>query len=63
MTDSGEFMRPAGQPAGMQAKRAAADSARRAWSKPAVRLFSLQRTLAGSGGFFDAPINGAPSPS
>jgi hypothetical protein len=53
-----------GQPAGMGAEGAAEESARRAWAKPVVRRFSLQKTLAGSGIFFDAGgTHTAPSPT
>ena len=42
-----------GQPAGIQVDRTAEKTARPPWAKPAVRRFSLQKTLAGSGPFSD----------
>ena len=59
MTGNGEILRSASQPAGMQAGQSAGDSARRAWSKPVVQRFPLQRTLAGSSFFPDPPSFGA----
>jgi hypothetical protein len=53
MAHDGEHSRAAGRPAGVRAERTAEESARPAWAKPAVRRFSLQKTLAGSGAFPD----------
>ncbi len=53
MAHDGEHSRAAGRAAGTAAERAAEESARPAWAKPAVRRFSLQKTLAGSGAFHD----------
>jgi len=53
MAREGEHSRSAGQSAGVRAERTAEESARPAWAKPAVRRFSLQKTLAGSGAFSD----------
>ena len=64
MAGYGEHGQPTGQAAGMRAEPAAEESARRAWAKPVVRRFSLQRTLAGSGVAFDAGgTHTAPSPT
>jgi hypothetical protein len=49
MAHEGEDGRLAGQPTGIRTERTAEESARPAWEKPALRRFSLQRTLAGSG--------------
>jgi hypothetical protein len=53
MARDGEYSRSAGRPTGVRAERSAEESARPAWAKPAVRRFSLQKTLAGSGPFSD----------
>jgi hypothetical protein len=42
-----------GQSAGMPGEPADGEAARRAWARPVVRRFSLQRTLAGTGIFND----------
>jgi hypothetical protein len=41
------------QPAGIRAELTTEESARRAWAKPALRRFSLQRTMALSGSSTD----------
>jgi hypothetical protein len=53
MARDGEHRQSAAQSAGIRAERSADESARSAWAKPAVRRFSLQKTLAGSGAFGD----------
>lgn len=53
MAGYGEHGQSAGQAAGMRAEPATEESARRAWAKPVIRRFSLQKTLAGSGAFLD----------
>jgi hypothetical protein len=53
MARDGELRQPAAQPAGIPAERSADEYARSAWARPAVRRFSLQKTLAGSGAFMD----------
>jgi hypothetical protein len=54
MPGYGEHSAPvSGQPSGTGAERKAEEPARRAWAKPVVRRFSLQKTLAGSGIHFD----------
>jgi hypothetical protein len=63
MAGYGEHGQPTGQAAGMRAEPAAEESARRAWAKPVVRRFSLQKTLAGTGIFPDGGLTSAPSPT
>jgi hypothetical protein len=53
MARDGEHGQPTAQSAGIRAERSADESGRPAWAKPAVRRFSLQKTLAGSGAFPD----------
>jgi hypothetical protein len=53
MAHDDEFVNSADEVVGRQAERAAEASGRRPWVKPAVHLFSLQKTLAGSGPFSD----------
>ena len=61
MTGDGEHRQPAAQSAGIRAERSADESARRAWARPAVRRFSLQKTLAGSGAFHDTGAASQPT--
>jgi hypothetical protein len=58
MAEDGEHRRLAGPSAGMES--VSGEGARRAWAKPAMQRFSLQRTLAGSGGAHDVthPLSG-----
>lgn len=56
MAGYGEQGQPAGQSARMPGEPASGESARRAWAKPVVRRFSLQKTLAGTGTFGDAGV-------
>jgi len=63
MARDGELRQPAAQSAGIPAERSADDSARSAWAKPAVRRFSLQKTLAGSGAFHDGGLASQVTPT
>lgn len=63
MAHDGDRSRAASQPTGVRAERMAVESARPAWAKPAVRRFSLQKTLAGSGGFPDGGGHSQVSPT
>ena len=52
------------QPAGIPAERTVEKSTRPAWAKPEIRRFSLQKTLTGSGVYFDGGVRGSqPSPT
>jgi hypothetical protein len=63
MAHDGEYSRMAGRPAGARSERTAEESARPAWAKPAVRRFSLQKTLAGSGAFHDGGLASQVTPT
>ena len=63
MAGYGEHGRPPGQAAEMRAEGTPEEFARRAWAKPAVRRFSLQKTLAGSGEFADGGGHSQVSPT
>lgn len=48
MAEDGTLRQPAQQAAGMRPQLTAGEGPRRAWARPAMQRFSLQRTLAGS---------------
>ena len=49
MAGDGEYGQPAEQAGAIRPELTEAEPSRRAWAKPAMHRFSLQRTLAGSG--------------
>jgi hypothetical protein len=63
MASDGEYSRAAGRPTGVRAEQTAEECARRAWAKPALHRFSLQRTMALSGSSTDTHKASSASPT